>query len=173
VPNSADDGKWLPAVRDALANEEVESPILALPPQRQEAIVTLRRKVREYDFRDRVLRAYGHECAMCGYQLGLVEAAHIIPVADPGSHDETRNGVALCSLHHRAYDTALLGINGRYEVLLNKPVLRKLTDEHRGGGVDHFQQGLRKRIVLPAAAAEIPRPADLERALMLRGWRAS
>ena len=72
--------------------------------ERQFAVVTTKRALRDLDFRDRVLTAYGHHCAMCGVQLRLLDAAHIIPVAHPGSTDETCNGVTLCALHHRAYD---------------------------------------------------------------------
>ncbi len=41
---------------------------------------------------------------MCGLGLDLIESAHILPVAAPGSVDEVRNGLALCANHHRAFD---------------------------------------------------------------------
>ena len=69
---------------------------------RRYAVIAARRALREIDFRSRVLGAYGHSCAMCGIQLGLLDAAHILPAAHPDSTDDTNNGVALCTLHHRA-----------------------------------------------------------------------
>src|SRR6266404_957370 len=59
----------------ALTDSELE----ALPSQkRREVVALVRKKVREADFRVRVLTAYVHQCAMCGVQLRLVEAAHIV-----------------------------------------------------------------------------------------------
>lgn len=48
--------------------------------------------------------AYDGCCAMCGLGLGLVESAHILPVAARNSVDEVRNGLLLCANHHRAFD---------------------------------------------------------------------
>lgn len=66
---------------------------------------------RAWDFSARIQLAYEHRCAICGLGLGLVEAAHIVPVAWPGSTDETSNGLALCRNHHAAYDRALLSVS--------------------------------------------------------------
>ena len=55
---------------------------------------------RAWDFNARVMKAYGGMCAVCGLQLGLIEAAHIVPMAWAGSTDLTRNGIALCRNHH-------------------------------------------------------------------------
>src|SRR5690606_3357888 len=64
--------------------------------------------VRASDFADRVLAASEGRCAACGTQLRWVAAAHIVPVAYPDRSDETSSGLALCAIHHRAYDRRLL-----------------------------------------------------------------
>jgi putative restriction endonuclease len=64
---------------------------------------------RDPAFRVRVLRAYEFRCAVCGYDLRLgdvqigLEAAHI-KWHQAGGPDEETNGLALCSLHHKAFD---------------------------------------------------------------------
>lgn len=94
---------------------------------RQFAVITTKRALRELDFRDRILTAYRNQCAMCGMQLKLLDAAHILPVFYPGSTDETRNGVALCALHHRAYDRALVTFDETFRVHHNESAVSSLN----------------------------------------------
>ena len=51
--------------------------------------------------------------------------AHIIEDRDPRGEPEISNGVSLCSIHHRAFDTDLVGVSPDYEV----HVSRRLLDE--------------------------------------------
>jgi len=60
--------------------------------------------VRRAAFATEVLEAYNRLCAMCGLNLGLIEAAHVYPAHAPGSPDSVNNGVALCRNHHGAFD---------------------------------------------------------------------
>lgn len=70
---------------------------------------------RDPTFRLRVLDAYDAACAVCGQDLRVgdaplnIEAAHIRPVRDDGP-DDIQNGLALCSLHHRAFDRGIIGL---------------------------------------------------------------
>ena len=70
---------------------------------------------RDPRFRMRVLDAYDARCAVCGQDLCVgdapldIEAAHIKPVRDDGP-DDVQNGLALCSLHHRALDRGVIGL---------------------------------------------------------------
>lgn len=83
-----------------------------LADETQERGMRLRREVtqpiRDRRFAEAVKRTYNYQCALCSYQLGLVEAAHIDPVADPESTDDVQNGIALCPLHHTAYDAGII-----------------------------------------------------------------
>lgn len=68
-----------------------------------------KRLARNPAFRENVLRAYGRCCAVCGYDLRIgdnlfgLEAAHIRWHRYAGP-DHVRNGLALCSFHHKAFD---------------------------------------------------------------------
>src|SRR5690606_38558092 len=83
----------------------------AVPAQRRKVMTTTLRLLRDRRFSQNVLSAYQHRCAFCEVQLRLLDAAHILPVAHPDSDDLVTNGVALCALHHRAYDAALVTFN--------------------------------------------------------------
>jgi putative restriction endonuclease len=66
-------------------------------------------------FQKRVTQIYDRRCAICGEgllhpQKGFeVEAAHIVPRGRKGA-DDARNGLALCRLHHWAFDHGLFGV---------------------------------------------------------------
>lgn len=141
-------------------------------PERREVIATIRRKVREQDFRLRVLSAYGYKCAMCGVQLRLVEAAHILPVAAPHSTDETNNGVSLCSLHHRAYDANLVSFTHQYRIEVSNAAVQELRADNRLGGLTPFRAALRPALILPADARDHPNPAYVRRSRDIRRWQA-
>ena len=72
---------------------------------RREYVTTLaRRRLHQRAFRERVLLAYRHECALC--RLGhdeLLDAAHIIPDSESEGEPVISNGMALCGLHHTAF----------------------------------------------------------------------
>ena len=88
--------------------------------KRRFAISQTRRALRDINFGKRVFAAYSHRCAMCGVQLRLLEGAHIVPVAQPNSTDETSNGIALCVLHHKAYDVSLVTFDKKFRIILSK-----------------------------------------------------
>jgi putative restriction endonuclease len=82
------------------------------------------RRTRRAGFRAEVLQAYGHACAICGFDARLkhrtigLDAAHIRwHVAD--GPDEVSNGLALCALHHRALDLGVLGLDEDLRVLVS------------------------------------------------------
>lgn len=74
-------------------------------------------------FRAEVLQAYQQRCAVCGLPFAqLLDAAHIKPDSEGGKAIVT-NGMALCRIHHGAFDTNLLGITPNYVVKVKKTVL--------------------------------------------------
>lgn len=91
-----------------------------------QAEIVIRRK-RDPRFREDVVRAYESKCAVCGYggRLGNdllgIDAAHIKWHCENGP-DETRNGLALCALHHVALDRGAIGISEDYLVLVSQEV---------------------------------------------------
>jgi putative restriction endonuclease len=137
-------------------------------PERRLVVATIRRKYREADFRRRVLSAYAHKCAMCGLQLGLVEAAHILPVAAVGSTDDTTNGIALCALHHRAFDQGLVSFDERYKIEISSHRMGSLEDQKQVEGHSMFKSGLRPTLALPADPRDYPDPHAIAKSREVR-----
>ena len=137
---------------------------------RQYALVETRRALRDNDFRERVLSAYSNQCALCDMQLRLLDGAHILPAKEPGSTDETSNGVALCTLHHRAYDRGLVTFEPTYTVVVHDLKLIELNRTGEGQGESRFRSDLRTTLRLPWDRRDWPNRTYVEDANRLRGW---
>ena len=86
------------------------------------------RRARNPEFRLEVLRAYERRCSICGYDARLgdslfgLEAAHIKWHAYGGA-DTVPNGLALCSLHHVAFDRGAIGLDDELRVRISQDVV--------------------------------------------------
>ena len=142
----------------------------AVAEPRRFAVVSARRALREIGFRNRVLVAYGQSCAMCGVQLRLLDAAHILPAAHPESTDGTDNGVALCATHHRALDRTLVTFDAEFRTHANEAMIERLAAENRDGGLAAFRRALRPILALPPDQRDRPARRFVDKANELRGW---
>jgi putative restriction endonuclease len=142
--------------------------LIDLSPERQRIVREVSRLSRAADFRQRVLFAYGHRCAVSRVQLKLVDAAHILPVGAPGSSDHVRNGIALSPTYHRAFDAGLIYLDGQCRMLFNDDNLRALRRLGLEGGADTFRAGLGEQIFLPPDPLQRPKPEFIRRANKFR-----
>ena len=55
----------------------------------------------------------------------LLEAAHIVADSDPEGEPVVSNGLALCKLHHAAFDANILGVHPDYRVEVRPRCARK------------------------------------------------
>ena len=168
TPEDEEELRMLNAI-DSINEHEVEAKITDY--ERREVIATIKRRYREYDFRHRVVTAYAATCAFCGVQLRLVEAAHIIPVAADSSSDETRNGVALCALHHRAYDQNLISFDEQYRIEVSAAGVLRLNELGLTGGLAAFRSGLKDAIILPADVRDYPARRYIAESRKVRQWQ--
>lgn len=139
-------------------------------PKRKKVLRETMQAVRASDFARRVLGAYKRRCCLCGMQLGLLDAAHILPVSEEESTDETNNGMALCAIHHRAYDRAIYTIDEKYRVIRNGDLLKKLKDLKQGFGAKRLFIGVDDQIRLPEKKADNPSIDMIKLANIARGW---
>lgn len=96
------------------------------PSQRRYAATIARRRLHQVMFRGRVLLAYRERCAMCRLEEpSLLDASHIVEDAFGGEPVVT-NGMALCSIHHRAFDRDLLGVAPDNKVHVQRRLLDKV-----------------------------------------------
>lgn len=140
------------------------------PKERRQVLQTVNRKIRDARFRANVLRAYSHRCCVCGVQLDLLDAAHIIPVEHERGTDEIKNGLSLCALHHRAFDHALIGVRTDYTIACSEKEFKRLRSIGWHGGESEFKTALRDQILLPPKKEIYPAPEYLEFGQKLRGW---
>jgi putative restriction endonuclease len=148
-----------------------DSQIVTVKDQERRVVLSqIARKFRATDFSRRVLGAYNKTCAACGVQLELIDAAHIIPVADETSTDDTRNGVALCKLHHAAFDRNLLSFDEKYKIEISEVEVRRLSSLSLVGGLDAFKRNLRTAIILPNDRRDYPAPEYVAKARKVRSW---
>lgn len=74
-------------------------------------------------FRAAVIHAYQRRCAVCRLPFAeLLDAAHIRPDSNGGSAT-VPNGLALCKIHHGAFDANIIGISPDYVVHVRESVL--------------------------------------------------
>lgn len=118
----------------------------------------VRQRLHQRGFRERVLRAYREQCALCRLRhLELLDAAHIIPDGEPGGEPTVKNGISLCKLHHAAFDRFLLGIRADYIIEVRKDIM----EEKDGPMLLHGLQGLHMKTIYLPHAKELRPSSDL------------
>jgi len=88
-----------------------------------------------------------------------VQAAHIVPDAEPVGVAAVVNGIALCAIHHLAFDRNLLGIDPRRMVHIAGRLLREIDGPMLRTGLQGFHGG---RIAVPRRPEDRPHPRRLE-----------
>ncbi|WP_428278025.1 HNH endonuclease [Candidatus Palauibacter sp.] len=133
--------------------------------RREYVTVLTRRRLHQRAFRERVLAAYGHQCALCRLRRdALLDAAHIDPDAE-GGEPTVNNGMALCRLHHAAFDRFFLGVRpdtrqqsgAGSEPLHIIEVRPDVLEERDGPTLRHAIQELHGRpVILPPRSSDYP-----------------
>lgn len=131
--------------------------------------ITHQRNKRDPKFRKIVNHAYDSKCAMCGIQLELVEAAHIIPHSHKAGTDDISNGISLCKLHHYAYDRGLIYFDSSFNIFFNDKKIEYLTKVNMDSGFRKFQNMSYHQISLPISSALHPSEENINIANSLRG----
>jgi putative restriction endonuclease len=175
---TADDPEVFPLLRAAAAAyrdpdrsaDSLENDIADLPPQRARLLRQVRTYSRDSGFRDRVVRAYNHRCAVTGTQLGLVDAAHILPVSAPGSTDRVTNGIALLANYHRAFDSGLIYLTEEYVMRINPAKVEELETSGLDSGLREFRATLGE-IHRPSARRNWPDPTMIRQGNVIRKIR--
>jgi putative restriction endonuclease len=142
-----------------MADMGPEGPV-STPDVRAYALREVRTRLHQQSFRLQVLNAYRHQCTVCALrERALVQAAHIVADATPEGIAAVVNGLALCAIHHLAYDRNLMGISPEGVV----HIARRLREERDGPMLREGLQGFHgKSIELPRRVADRPDPERLE-----------
>lgn len=123
-------------------------------PRRRYITSVVRTRLHQRGFRERVLKAYRRQCALCRLRHAeLLDAAHIIPDREERGIPEVRNGISMCKLHHAAYDRFVLGVTPDYEVRIRDDVL----DEIDGPMLQHGLKEMHgRRLIVPRSEPSRP-----------------
>lgn len=142
------------------ADAGVGDSLLMLAPRREYQTVAVKRRLHQHRFREMVLSAYGTRCAMCHLgHVQLLDAAHIIPDHDDRGLPEIPNGLALCKIHHSAYDANILGVDPDLLIHVREDILREVD----GPMLEHGLKGMADRHVrVPRVPGNRPNLAFLD-----------
>jgi hypothetical protein len=89
-------------------------------------LAEVKQRVGQLEFRTELLRAYRGTCAVTGCTVNeVLQAAHIRPVKENGRHTVV-NGILLRADFHNLFDRGLLTINQRYEIVLDKSLMKSV-----------------------------------------------
>jgi putative restriction endonuclease len=111
-------------------------------------------RVHQPVFRERVMYAYERRCAMCELRhVSLLDAAHIRRDNHPLGIPAVSNGIALCKIHHAAYDQNILGIRPDLKVDVRVDVLQEVDGPMLRHGL---QEMVGVQLVVPRARADKP-----------------
>jgi hypothetical protein len=134
--------------------------LISAPDVRAYATGEARVRLHQQRFKLEVMRAYRNRCAICSLrERALVQAAHIVPDADPEGIAAVVNGLALCAIHHLAFDRNLLGIDPGGVVHIADRLLREIDGPMLRTGLQGFHG---ESIVLPRRPEDRPDRLRLE-----------
>jgi len=150
---SIDDGMISASERESLPQAVNEARRLYV------TTITLRR-LHQHKFRARVLRAYRNRCAVCRLKHAeLLDAAHILSDKDPRGEPVVPNGLALCKIHHAAFDRHILGVRPDLRVEIRADILREIDGPMLRYGLQEMDGA---KLYLPASSRLKPGPHFVE-----------
>ncbi len=132
--------------------------------------ITREAKLRNRAFKQAVKEAYDFRCAVCGMKIYSpntlqweVEAVHIVPHSRNGK-DDLLNGLALCRLHHWAFDVGWFTLEDNFKILASRKIKDLSSDFGKLGNYDFMGQLSQEnlRISLPEEQGIYPHPNALK-----------
>ncbi len=129
------------AVAPDVANAVANRSSVAEDAVRNYVMAQTKRRLHQPVFRSTVIRAYESRCAVCNLgHARLLDAAHIVPDSHSLGEPSVNNGMALCKIHHAAFDARMLGISPDLRVHIRQdlmtevdgPMLEYGIKEHNG-----------------------------------------
>jgi putative restriction endonuclease len=148
---AVDDRRLIDGKLSELEGDMSEAIVRRIVPQR----------LNQISFRRRVLRAYQEHCSVCRLRHAeLLDAAHILRYGHPEGGARVSNGLALCKLHHAAFDQHILGVSPDCVVEIRRDIL----DEVDGPMLQHGLKDMDgTKLYVPQRSAHLkPRREFLE-----------
>ncbi|MGR0158598.1 HNH endonuclease [Paenarthrobacter nitroguajacolicus] len=106
-------------------------------------------------FRSSVINAYDTRCAVCNLKhKQLLDAAHIIPDAHVDGAPVVSNGMAMCKIHHAAFDAGIMGIRPDLIVEIRSDILAEVD----GPMLKHGLQERHNQELMSVPSRRVDRP---------------
>jgi len=122
---------------------------------------TIQSRVHQRSFRERVLLAYQNHCALCNLKhVELLDAAHIIADKEDIGDPIVSNGLALCKIHHAAFDNNFIGINPEFKIIIREDLLLETDGPMLKYGIQSLNNS---KLILPNNKMDWPDRERLER----------
>jgi len=139
----------------ALADvSQLGNPLEDTPVERAYRLAIVEQRLHQPKFRARVLTAYDTQCTVCHFRHAeLLDAAHILGDKHEKGDAVVTNGMAMCKIHHAAYDSNFLGIDPDYKIHINADLLAEKDGPMLKHGLQKMHGG---QIVTPRRQAERP-----------------
>ncbi len=117
-------------------------------------------RLHQAKFRQQVLTAYAGSCTVCRLRhRELLDAAHILSDRHERGDPVVPNGLALCKIHHAAFDSNILGVRPDHVIEIRADVLEEVD----GPMLRHGLQELNgSAIKIPRRPHDRPDPDRLE-----------
>ena len=137
---------------------------------KKKTIITKESNIRFRGFRHAIIENYDYRCCVCGLKIKSpnllsweVEAAHIVSHTKNGK-DDIWNGLALCHLHHWAFDVGWFSFTDDYKILISSQSKKLPNDFGKIGEINFFGNSLieNKIILLPENKKLCPHKKSIE-----------
>lgn len=146
-----------PVADEDFAVEEFDEG-LAVPALKRYLMRQTKVRLHQPVFRSTVLLAYENHCAVCNLaHPELLDAAHIVGDNHELGTPTVGNGMALCKIHHAAFDRRFLGIRPTARVPVVE-IRQDLLDEVDGPMLRHGLQDLHGKPLMMVPKARRDRP---------------
>lgn len=138
--------------------------------RRRKRTVTKALSIRSRGFRQVVIESYDYRCSVCGLKINSpdnlyweVEAAHIVPYSKKGK-DDIWNGIALCRLHHWAFDVGWYSLTDDFKILLSTKYDRLPNDYGKIGNIDFLKNAItaNQPLLLPKIKSLNPHEVSIQ-----------
>lgn len=104
-------------------------------------------RLHQKSFRERVLQAYKEQCAFCRLKhTQLLDAAHIIADGEKLGDPIVVNGMSLCKIHHAAFDSNIIGVTPDFNIKVREDILMETDGPMLKHGIQELQN---QKIILP------------------------
>ncbi|MCX6290801.1 MAG: HNH endonuclease [Bacteroidetes bacterium] len=143
-----------------MAQSKIELNDIIKDPVRDYMTVEVKRRTHQGIFRENILHAYKCQCAFCKIRhTPLLDAAHIIADNELKGEPVIPNGLALCKIHHAAFDANLMGVTPDFIIKVKEDLLYEIDGPMLQHGIKELNNN---KIILPSKNEWKPDKSRLE-----------